>query len=511
MLPANSAAVARGWLVRLAGNQRLVRWLMSLLACAPLLCDGAEPIDADRARYEALLQYQGRYEYENGGTIEIAASPKDLTLFALVGGARYRLAPTQGETFLDAARQRVVFQREDGGGRRVVGYRQPDSGDPRLYRRLPGASSYPRRMWYPRQPGQAVGYAPPVRQDDGLPVGRLEDVRLEAGRIGDMIAKLAAERYPDVHSVLVLQDGRLVLEEYFYEYDADTPHPLRSATKSIVALLAGIALDRGLLPGLDAPVLPYFKDDYPQLANADARKARITLRHLLTQTAGLDCNDWDPESVGNESRIARSDDWVRSFLDLPALHEPGTHPSYCSAGVIALGRVVEKAAGMPIERFADQALFAPLGIRRYEWRFDPDRSSAETFAQISLRPRDMAKIGLLLLHDGRWQGRQVVPAAWIREATRKHVRLGDTDYGYLWWRPYLNVPGGRHDALMATGNGGQKIMVWPELDMVTVFTGGNYNRDSPVNELLIGHILPPRSPAESAADVAAVRRPDREK
>lgn len=472
--------------------------LLALFAVAmPGPCRSEDAVPTAEADYAALLPYQGRYEYENGSRIDIAASPKDLTLFAVVGGARYRLTRMQGDTFLNAAKQRVVFERDAGGAHRVVGYLQPDSGDAKLYRRLPGEPNYPRRMWYPRLPGEAADYRPPVRRNDGLAVGRIDDgasaaARLDATRLREMLAKLATGAYPDVHSVLILQHDRLVFEEYFYEYDVDTPHPLRSATKSIVSLLTGIAIERKILPGLDTPVLPYFHDEYPQLADPDGRKRRITIGHLLTQSSGLDCNDWDAASAGNESRIAQSEDWVKSFLELPAAYEPGTHASYCSAGVITLGRVIEKAAGVPLERFAEQVLFRPLGIRDYEWRFAPDRSSAETFTQISLRPRDMAKIGLLMRDEGRWQGRQVVPAQWVRDASRRHVQLDDTDYGYLWWQPYLNVPGGRYDAVMATGNGGQKIMAWPELDLVTVFTGGNYNSNSPVNALLIDYILPPK-------------------
>lgn len=456
------------------------------------------------ARYHALLEYQGRYEYENGSTLEMAASPKDLTLFAVLGNAKYQLTPANpaaplsdtgpivhfpNDLFLNSTKQRIAFQREAG---KVVGYKQLDSADQRLYRRLPGEVFYPLQTWYPRLPGLDLSYMAPEAKADGLSVGSIEHSALNAAKLAAMIRHLAEGQYPGVHSVLILQDDKLVLEEYFYEYDANTLHIMRSATKSIVALLAGIAIDRGLLPGVEAPVWPYFAAEYPQIQNPDARKQRIIIKHLLTQSAGLDCNDWDRASAGNESRVAQADDWIKAFWDLPVQHEPGTQTSYCSIGVIALGRLVEKVAGIPLEQFAEKMLFAPLGIKQFDWRFAPDRSSTETFTQLSLTPRDMAKIGLLMLHNGKWQGKQVVSADWVRVTTGKQVQLGDSDYGYLWWRPYLNVPGGRHEAIVATGNGGQKIMLWPELNLITVFTGGNYNSNSPVNSLLINYILPPK-------------------
>jgi CubicO group peptidase (beta-lactamase class C family) len=155
-----------------------------------------------------------------------------------------------------------------------------------------------------------------------------------------------------------------------------------------------------------------------------------------------------------------------------------------------LGRLVEKVSGQPLETFARENLFEPLGIRNFDWRFKPDRSSINTFCQLSLTPRDMMKIGLLYLNGGTWNGRRVLPAEWVSASTTKHTAVGDTDYGYLWWRPYLAVPGGRHHGFLATGNGGQKIFLWPSLDLVVVITAGNYNMQSHANELAIKYILP---------------------
>jgi CubicO group peptidase (beta-lactamase class C family) len=461
-----------------------------LAACAHV--SPRTPASASASAFDRLLEYQGLYEYENGTTLQIAASPADEILFALILDARYPLKPMpEADTFRNVANERVVFVR-DGGV--VSGYTVPDSGSTRIFRRLSSDVHFPVGMWYPRKPGApAYSYAPPRALKDGLAVGSMGP-GLDWDRIEEMIRRIAGGGYPDVHSVLILQHGKLVLEEYFYQYDADTVHPLRSATKSFVSALIGIAIDQGLIESVRQPVLPYFQTDYPSIDHLTESKRAITIEDLLTHRSGLDCDDRDAKSAGNESRMALADDWVKLMLDLPMLHEPGQVAKYCSGGVILLGRIVEKASGMRIEDFARERLFGPLGVDRFEWRFAPDRSSSETFVQLSLRPRDMAKFGLLFAQGGRWNGRQILSAKWVEASTARHTVVDDTDYGYLWWRPYLNVTGGRHRGILATGNGGQKIYLWPELDLIVVLTGGNYNVNSPAKELLVNYILPPSPP-----------------
>lgn len=447
----------------------------------------------------ALGEYEGTYEYGDGLTVQIAASPVDTTLYAFLAGARYPLsATTEHDTFSNATGEPVVFARDGSGV--VTSYSLPKDGDSRVYRRLSPDSHVPIEVWYPRLAARggvyAYEYAAPEDLCDGLSVASLDGPAvdgsvLDPDRLREMVQRIAEGAYPGVHSVLVLEDDSLVLEEYFYEYDRDMPHQLRSATKSVVSTLVGIAIDRGLIPGVDSPVLPFFAEEYETLDSLTDAKRRITIRDLLTQRSGLACDDWNPESPGNEVRMGQADDWVKFVLDLPMAGEPGAESSYCSGGVKVLGRIVEKVAGIPLEAFAEQYLFGPLGIGMYDWRFDPDRSSAETFTQISLRPRDMAKLGVLFANGGRWGARRVVSEEWIAASLSSHTKLGDTDYGYLWWRPYLNVPGGSHHGVSAQGNGGQEIQLWPDLDLVIVLTGGNYNRSSHSNTLLIQYVLPP--------------------
>ena len=141
-------------------------------------------------------------------------------------------------------------------------------------------------------------------------------------------------------------------------------------------------------------------------------------------------------------------------------------------------------------KFADENLLAPLRIDNYEWNFKPDKSNAENFCQLYLTPREMAKFGLLYLDNGRWKGKQVVPFNWVQESLEKHSVVQGVNYGYLWWLKYLDADGVRYYGKAAQGNGGQKIYIWPEQNMVTVITGGNYNTQSPSDELIRTYILP---------------------
>jgi CubicO group peptidase (beta-lactamase class C family) len=158
--------------------------------------------------------------------------------------------------------------------------------------------------------------------------------------------------------------------------------------------------------------------------------------------------------------------------------------------VVTLGRVVEKASGQGLYDFAKIHLFDPLGVKSFRWDFKPDPSQSESFCQLYLTPRDMAKFGLLYLQGGKWNGRQVISPQWVEASLAAHTTLNGTEYGYLWWRQWLNVAGTRYDGVTAKGNGGQRIYLWPSLNMVTVITGGNFNTQSPSDKLLIEYVLP---------------------
>lgn len=302
-----------------------------------------------------------------------------------------------------------------------------------------------------------------------------DDVGMNGGLLHQSVSALPPAAEHGLRSMLVLRNGKLVLEEYWNGYDRNTLQDIRSVTKSVTSLLVGIAIDRQLLVNVDEPIGKYLGAPYSDVI---ALKKNITLEHLLTMRSGLACDDHDALSPGQEDRIYRTGDWVRSFLELPSAYPVGEKTHYCTAGVIALGRIIAEASKRSIPEFSNEYLFSLLDINDARWSdFDKHRQT-DTGGHLFLRPRDMLKIGQLVLQKGMWNDRQLISRQWIENSTREHTRIdGGKSYGYLWWRELVPHKGKQIGIVAAYGNGGQYIFVIPELDMVVVFTGGNYNSE----------------------------------
>lgn len=441
-----------------------------------------------RASAQALDDYTGTYRYHGGGTLAIV--PADSLLYAIIDEARYPVRPAGADRFVNGSGDTIPFRRDAAGA--VTGFVEGGTFFPRL---APEVDPAILQLVRARPRDGAYAYQPPPDLGDGIAVGDLASAGLDTSVANAIVRGAMDGTFADLHGVLVYRRGRLVLEEYFYGYHRDRPHQMRSATKSVVSALVGIAVGQGALAGEEEPVvarLPYAAYDNPH-----PQKRALTLGDLLTHRTGLACDDWDAGSPGNESRVYETEDWVKTLLDLPVVAERGTVARYCSAGVVTAGRMVERATGEPLPAFAQRTLFGPLGIRADDvrWNFTLSAENAGTFAQLYLRPRDMLKLGILFQQEGRWGGRQVVPAEWVRRSMARHTEIGDQGYGYYWWRQWLNVPveGERRrvDMVLASGNGGQKIYLVPSLDLVAVFTGGAYNaEDTPPNAVMATVLLP---------------------
>ena len=337
----------------------------------------------------------------------------------------------------------------------------------------------------------AYQYKIPEATDDGWPTAHVADVDLDEKKLTELITKILDDTYPEVHGVLIVKNGKLVLEAYFpgrnydgysVDFTRDDNHRVMSVTKSFASTLIGIAVDKGLIKGTEQKLISFFPE-HKQILSAD-KKRDITLKHVLTMTAGF---DWDESThLYNDPRNPffillgpERHNMIRYMLGRPLMHRPGIKFTYNSCLSMLLGVILEKRTGLKVAEFADQYLFGPLDINNYVWGYwDADQKVPRTGGGLQLRPRDMAKLGYLFANKGLWHGRQIISSAWIEEATRAHARflpMWTTGYGYQWWLYRFKCENVTVDAYAAVGWGGQRIIVFPTLDLIVVFTAGNYS------------------------------------
>ena len=338
--------------------------------------------------------------------------------------------------------------------------------------------------FYPRgRPGVGAAYAyrAPIALDDGWPVGTPEQVGLSRAALETLVrtlidSPLDSVSSPEIHGVLIARHGTLVLEEYFHGEHRDKPHDTRSAAKSLTATLLGAAIYAGV--PLSPSSLVYQVMNGGTLArDLEPRKRVLTMEHLLTMSSGLDCDDSDPNSPGNEDAITQQTgepDWWKLTLALKMIRDPGERAVYCSVQPNLIGGVLRKAAGRPLPELFHDLVAEPLGIRQYWMNLTPT-GDAYMGGGVRFLPRDFMKLGQLMINGGTWHGRRVVSAAWAKRATSPLVQLGNQKYGYLWWVMEYPYRGRTIQAFYAGGNGGQVVMGIPALDLVVAFYGGNYN------------------------------------
>ena len=361
------------------------------------------------------------------------------------------------------------------------------------------------------QPVTRYAYTVPEQTDDGWETASLAAVGIEEEPITRMVEGILTGDFPNIHSLLLVKDGKLVLEEYFYGYDRARLHELHSVSKSVTALLIGIAVDQGLIADLDRPAYAYFPGYWgtPWVAE----QYDITIRHLLTMSAGL---AWDesshPYDDPRNSIVAmlRSDDWLRYVLARPRAEAPGRRYNYNGGLTLLLGAILRHASGLPADKFAETHLFGPLGIAAYHWSRHPD-GTIGTPGGLSLRPRDLAKIGAVMLNGGLWQGRRIVSQDWVAAATKVQIEIvpGGWGYGYQWYRIDTEHCGRPIEAFAAIGRGGQYIVAAPELDQMAVFTSQPYNNTERLMlplRLLTDFVLPASLPPGRCRSAAGCAR-----
>jgi CubicO group peptidase (beta-lactamase class C family) len=321
-------------------------------------------------------------------------------------------------------------------------------------------------------------------ENDGWIRQSSSDAGLSQSRLDQMEASIRKGDFKSITSVVIARHGKLAYEAYFDDGGGDALRNTRSATKTVTSMLVGLALQKHLLSGVDARVFSFFPEKHP-VDNSDPRKEQITIEDFMTMSSILECDDDNEFSRGNEERMYLIEDWIKFTMDLPVRGFPAWVPkpkdspygrsfSYCTAGASTLGGVLEKATKQKVADFAAANLFGPLGIEKVEWQYSP-MGIAQTGGGLALRSRDYLKLGQLYANGGKWNGREVIAADWIKRSTTPHARVDEqTEYGYFWWLKSFATPSAKFPAYLMQGSGGNKVGIFPEQDMVVVITTTNY-------------------------------------
>ncbi|HEY1709812.1 MAG TPA: serine hydrolase [Rhizomicrobium sp.] len=331
----------------------------------------------------------------------------------------------------------------------------------------------------------ALFAAPPAQAFDPAPLAGLPDA-------------IARGDYPKTTSVLIVQDGKTVYERYFGEGSPERLNNTRSATKVFAALAIGEAIADGAMPSEYVPAFAYLSDLKP-FQNDTADKEAITIADMLSMSSALDCDDNDDKSPGNEDNMHPQPSWTRWAADLPTMKGYARDASgrgpwrYCTANAFLTGQVVQRATHTPVDRYIEDRLLRPLGIEKWNWSYSPAHETM-TGGGLELRTRDWAKIAWMLEDGGRWQGRQIVPSAWVDAVfTIRRASRPDQNYGYFAFEGNYETACGAQPVWYVAGNGGSQILFLHALHAAVVVTRENYNvrgTSQQTVDLLQKYVLP---------------------
>jgi len=309
-----------------------------------------------------------------------------------------------------------------------------------------------------------------------------EEQGMQSKTLLKMMKAIKDEKY-NIHSVTIVRNGDLVLDAYLYPFKNGEKHELHSVTKNVISALIGIAIDKGYIKDVHQPITNLFPDT--NISHLDDLKRSMSLKDLLIMASGLDCKDGSANEWATTLEMRKTDDWTQYALNLPMAHKPGEYYQYCNAASHLLSAIINESTGMPTLAFAKEYLFNPLGIKDIEWEKSPEGIVSGSLG-LWLRPKDMAKIGLLYLNKGNWENQQVLSAEWVTESSQPHIdgKWNNEHYGYQWW---INQAG----YYSAVGMFGQVIYVVPKMNLVVVFTSHIEGQDMYIaGTLLEEYIIP---------------------
>lgn len=378
---------------------------------------------------------------------------------------------------LGRSAEEVVMRGAIDRERDVLRLYLPDRGGSYDFRRESDDSDFWPRG---RNPGR-YGYRAPLRRDDGWEVATPEEEGIDRRGLETFVqwildTPMDSVAAHEVHGILIARRGKLVLEEYFHGFHRDRPHDTRSAAKSLTSILVGAAMQAGLPVRLTDPVYRIMNGgSFPP--GLEARKRAMQLQHLLTMTSGIYCDDSDPEAPGNENRITdqtEDPDYWRFYMQSPMDRSPGERAIYCSGDPnLAIG-VLTRATGEHAMDLFDRLVARPLAMDRHIWFVSP---SLQPYGggSLQLLPRDFLKVGQLMLDGGTWKGRRILSREFVQRASANLCPLNRIGYGFQWWNLDLPYRDRTVRAFFAGGNGGQGVIVVPELELVIGTFGGSYN------------------------------------
>ncbi len=342
---------------------------------------------------------------------------------------------------------------------------------------------------------------PPFIPEDGWQIGSLQKAHIDEKIISQFIDEIVLKPAdsiddPYIHGMLIARSGKLVLEEYFHGFHRNKAHDTRSASKSLASVLAGAVIHSGAPLALTSPVFQTILGKTASNETAtDLRRQKINLEHLLSMSSGLDCDDGDSSSKGNEGTMQSQEkqaDWYRYTMDLDMVREPGEKAVYCSAGMNLVGSVLAAASGRKLEELFLELIASPLQINHYYLNLSPT-GQPYLGGGIYWRPRDFMKLGQLMLNGGTWNGRRIISKDYAKKSISAIYQMQDKGYGYAWWSLQYPYKDRQVTAFFAAGNGGQIVMGIPDLELLVAFYAGNYSHRTLLRiqqEFVPDYILP---------------------
>jgi CubicO group peptidase (beta-lactamase class C family) len=315
--------------------------------------------------------------------------------------------------------------------------------------------------------------------------------------IMDMNEKIAQNKFKNISGVVVIKNGKLLIEEYFNGEGRDTLHDPRSVGKTFASAVMGIAVKDGYIKSEQQTLSEFYH--LKNYRNYSPKKDSITIKSLLTMSSVFDANDNDDSSPGNENNMYPLDNWVKFALDLKVDSSKQAYKSwnYFTAGIVVVGDILNQKVPGGLDKYADAKLFKPLGITNYKWQYTPQHV-ANTAGGIRLRALDFAKFGQLYKNNGVWKGKQVIPKEWVAKSFTKQIALpadvvGPGNYGYLFWNKTYTIGSKAYETWYCTGNGGNKIFIFKDQPLVIIVTATAYNEGyahPQVDKMMQQYILP---------------------